>query len=105
MGSSTRVRCCWSSRAQSRTRARAKKDGKEGWVTIRGNAGSMHAEESGKEYVIAKPVPLQSDFAAVIGDGALVRMLVEKEVLEILEGPREEKTVAVTRMKVRAATD
>jgi len=75
------------------------KDGREGWVTTKGNAGSTYAKEAGRQYVVARPIPLQT---CDNGDSAgLVRMLAEEEAIEVLEGPKELKTEAATRVRGR----
>merc|ERR1712232_754039 len=41
-----------------RLRFRAVRDGKEGWVTLKGNQGTLYAEPSKSHYVISKGTPL-----------------------------------------------
>merc|ERR1719323_2674911 len=87
----------------TRIRAKAAKDDMEGWVTTKGNAGSVYVEESGRTYVVTTKMPLQSSFQS---DGATeVRMLEEQEIVEVEDSPKEEKSDAPTRVKVRAVTD
>lgn len=87
----------------SRIRARAMKDGLEGWVTTKGNAGSTYAEESRRTLTILRSAPLQSGFAS---DGsATVRTLAEGEILEVLDGPREERCEPAVRLRCRAVAD
>jgi len=86
----------------ARIRAKARKDSAEGWVTTRGNAGSVYAEETGRTYVIEVPNPLQADFQS---SSAEVRALAEGESVELLEGPKEETFEPVMRMRGRTATD
>jgi len=86
-----------------RIKARAASDGVEGWVTVRGNAGSVYAEESGKQVVVCRRVALQTAFEA--DSSEVIRELAEEEVLEILEGPTEEVTDPPLRIRCRAAAD
>merc|ERR1712050_789004 len=78
-------------------------DGAEGWVTVRGNAGSTYAEESGRQFVVCRAIPLQSEFSS--DGGEIVRMLAEEEVIEVLEGPQEEEAEALMRVRTRAIDD
>merc|ERR1711865_771046 len=44
-----------------RIRAKAEKDGAEGWITVTGNAGTVYvAETPSKVYTIKKAMPLQA---------------------------------------------
>jgi len=85
-----------------RIRVSAMKDKAEGWVTVKGNAGSVYCEETGKTYNITKEVVLQKSFQS---DSAEVRVLAVGEAIELLEGPKEEKTEPVVRVKGRVVTD
>merc|ERR1712232_1482935 len=79
-----------------RIRCKSLKDGQEGWITIRGNKGTVYAEESTKLYTLSNEVPLHKQFET---DGAtLVRQLLQGEAVELLEGPKEEK-YEITRLK------
>lgn len=89
----------------TRIKVTAAKDNKEGWVTVKGNAGSVYAEESGRNYVVLKATPLQSKFSEAQSAAATVRNLVPQEAIELLEAPREEKSDAPLRMRCRALTD
>lgn len=46
-------------RSLTRVKARTKNDGKEGWVTLKGNQGKAYAEESDKHYICKLAVPLE----------------------------------------------
>lgn len=84
-----------------RARCRALADGVEGWVTIRGNQGTAFLERSGKPYYyIAQEAPLEATQAA---GGGLVRALGSGEVVELLEGPREDKPGETLRVRVRGS--
>mmetsp|Transcript_35079 Transcript_35079/g.100743 ORF Transcript_35079/g.100743 Transcript_35079/m.100743 type:complete len:1846 (+) Transcript_35079:263-5800(+) len=86
-----------------RIRGKSMKDGLEGWVTIKGNAGTVYAEESTKLYTVLQETPLQKRFSS---EGAeVMRMLAKDEAVEILEGPKEERFEAVVRAKGKALSD
>mmetsp|Transcript_141276 Transcript_141276/g.439060 ORF Transcript_141276/g.439060 Transcript_141276/m.439060 type:complete len:1297 (+) Transcript_141276:2158-6048(+) len=87
----------------SRIRARAAKDDMEGWVTTKGNAGSVYIEETGRTYTVLTSIPLQTKFQT--DSASEVRTLAEKETIELLEGPKEEKSNAPVRVNVRAVAD
>merc|ERR1712039_475247 len=46
----------------SRLPGKALKDGKEGWITIKGNAGTIYAEAATKYYAVKKEVELEKRF-------------------------------------------
>lgn len=89
----------------TRIKVTAAKDSKDGWVTVKGNAGSVYAEESGRNYVILKEIPLQNKFSEVQSAATTVRNLAPQEMIELLEAPKEEKSEAPLRMRCRALTD
>lgn len=88
----------------TRVRGQSLKDDLVAWVTIKGNAGTVYATASNKFYTLisSTDVPLQSRFGS---DSQKVRMLGTGEVVEVLEGPREEKVEAPMRIKGRALAD
>jgi len=87
----------------TRIKAMSMKDNLEGWVTVKGNAGTTYAEEKPKIYTMLRDVPLHKQFQS---DGAdLLRMLQKDEALEVLEEPKEEKFDAVMRVKGRSLAD
>jgi len=88
----------------TRIKVTAAKDSKEGWVTVKGNAGSVYAEESGRNYVVLKATPLQNKFSESQSP-TTVRNLEAQESIEMLEAPREEKSTAPLRMRCRAVAD
>lgn len=88
----------------TRIKVTAAKDSKEGWVTVKGNAGSVYAEESGRNYVVLKATPLQNKFSQTQSP-TTIRSLEPQETIELLEAPREEKSDAPLRMRCRAVTD
>jgi len=87
----------------SRIRAKAKKDDKEGWVTVRGNAGSIILEETGCTWVITAKSSLQAEFRT--DTGPEVRTLEPDELVEVLDGPKEEKSEPLMRLRCRAVAD
>eukprot|EP00930_Biecheleria_cincta_P069318 TRINITY_DN57073_c0_g1_i1.p1 TRINITY_DN57073_c0_g1~~TRINITY_DN57073_c0_g1_i1.p1 ORF type:complete len:2024 (+),score=506.13 TRINITY_DN57073_c0_g1_i1:617-6073(+) len=86
----------------TRIRARAMRDDLEGWVTLKGNAGTVYAEESGKQYTMQKEGALHKGFRSISGS---LRLLKQGEEVTLLEGPREEKIEPSTRMRCRALAD
>jgi len=85
-----------------RVQARANRDGKEGWVTLKGNQGTSFAEESEDHYLVQGSVPLESRMASGSPE---VRMLEEGELFELLEGPKTETKESVSRTRVRNLRD
>jgi len=80
-----------------RAKAKLLSDGKEGWVTLRGNHGTTYAEETRKHYVCRQSVPLSNLF-----DGTGVqRWLKEGELLVVEEGPKTATGDAEERVKGR----
>lgn len=89
-------------RSLSRVKVLAKKDGKEGWVTVKGNQGTSYTEESDKHYVCIRPVSLEKTFPS---GSAEVRRIEEEEVFEALEAPKAEKKEGIERCRGRTLTD
>jgi len=83
----------------------AKKDGAKGWLTSKGNAGTVYAEPAGKCYTVTKEVELQKNFKSVDVKNEAVRMLEVGEELLVTEGPKDEKVPPEVRVKVRAFRD
>lgn len=77
-------------------------DDVEGWITIKGNAGTVYAKVNEKLYSIVEDVAMQTDFKS---ESSEVRRLTAGEAIEVTEGPREEKFVPANRAKVRTASD
>lgn len=86
----------------SRVKGKSTKDDTEGWVTIKGNAGTTYAKVNEKLYTVRKEVALQQTFKS---DSGLIRNMEAGEAFEVLEGPREERFQPANRVKVRAASD
>lgn len=83
-----------------RVKGKSTKDDVEGWITTKGNAGTVYATVNEKLYVVVKEVALHSQFAS---SSSLVRNLAAQEAVEVLEGPREEKFLPAERVKVRTS--
>merc|ERR1719356_2051074 len=86
-------------RGLSRVKAKAKTDGVEGWVTIKGSKGTPYLEDSTKHYVCKKSVLLEKKFAS---DSETVRRLDEGEMIEITDGPKSETKEGAWRFRGRA---
>lgn len=87
----------------TRIQAKFRKDELVGWVTLKGNAGTVFAEVSSKHYNVLQEVPLQDKFPST---GAKdVRTLAKGELLEVLEGPKTETTSPEVRARCRAVSD
>mmetsp|Transcript_50098 Transcript_50098/g.141200 ORF Transcript_50098/g.141200 Transcript_50098/m.141200 type:complete len:840 (+) Transcript_50098:126-2645(+) len=86
-----------------RVRGRALKDDKEGWITIKGSAGTVYAEASTKHYTILAETPLQKAFPSSCSEQ--VRVLAKGEAVQVLEGPKEETFQPELRVKGRAVKD
>jgi len=85
----------------TRLEGTAVKDDKAGWITIKGNAGTVYAERSAKHYITCREVSLQKRFISLGAES--VRTLAKGEAVEVLEGPKAEKFEPVVRMKGKAA--
>jgi hypothetical protein len=83
----------------------AKKDGVKGWVTSKGNAGTIYAEQTTKYFTVTKEVDLQKAFKSVDVQAETVRTLEVGEALQITDGPKDEKVPQAVRVKVRAVSD
>lgn len=85
----------------TRIKVTASKDGKEGWVTTKGNAGSLYAEQSGTIYTMTAEMPLQAGFES---DSAKVGTLKEGSSIELIKGPIEEKPDTEVRVRGRVTS-
>jgi len=85
-------------RSLTRVKARTKTDGKEGWVTLKGNQGTSYADETDKHYICKISAPLERRFAS---GSETVRQLEEGEVVEIVDGPKSETKEGVKRVRGR----
>ncbi|CAK9061122.1 unnamed protein product [Durusdinium trenchii] len=87
-----------------RIRGRAVRDNTIGWVSVSGNQGSVFLKERPKPFVhCLVDLPLEKSFRS--SGEAPVRSLKTNEVLEILEGPRQDSRDAVMRVRCKVFTD
>merc|ERR1712186_95484 len=89
----------------TRVKGKSAKDEKVGWITIKGNAGTVYAEPSAKHYCVLEDTLLSKKFASSSSGDDEIRMLVKGEAMHVLEGPKEEAFPAETRIKVKALSD
>jgi len=87
----------------TRVKGKAAKDGKEGYITVKGNAGTVYAAPSEKYYAVVKEAPLHKQFKS--DSAETVRMLEVGEAVEVVEGPRSETMEPAVRVKGRALHD
>lgn len=90
-----------SKRSLVRCKAKTKKDNQEGWVTIKGNQGTVYAEESDKHYVCLQSVTLESRHST--GSTAL-RVMEKGEIFEARDNPKPETKDGENRVKGRNLT-
>ena len=86
----------------TRVRGRTIHDRREGWITVKGNAGTVYADESRKHYTVLAPCGLHQELSS---GSTLVRSLVTDDVIELLEGPTEERFDPVVRILGRVLGD
>jgi len=86
----------------SRLKFRSPKDGKTGWVTLRGNQGTIFVEPSMSHYVLSSDACMR---LAPARGSAMVRELHKGETLEVLEPPKEDRPDPRILAKVRALED
>eukprot|EP00933_Yihiella_yeosuensis_P078904 TRINITY_DN9088_c1_g1_i3.p1 TRINITY_DN9088_c1_g1~~TRINITY_DN9088_c1_g1_i3.p1 ORF type:complete len:1246 (+),score=343.19 TRINITY_DN9088_c1_g1_i3:498-3740(+) len=86
----------------SRIRGRTSDD-KTGWVTVKGNAGTVFAKPSDTHFVVSKEQPLQKAMSS--NSVEAVRKLEVGETILLLEGPKEESFKEETLLKVKANSD
>jgi len=87
----------------TRVKGKAMKDEAEGWITIKGNAGTVYAQASSKHYTVKEDVPLHKVFAST--DATVIRVLEKGEAMHALEGPKDETIPPAVRVKGRAQSD
>merc|ERR1712176_1701571 len=85
----------------SRVQGTATKSGTVGWITTKGNAGTVFAEVVPKNYAVQKDMELCRNFDCA----QVMRKIDIGETFKVLDGPKEEKSVPEARIKVRTATD
>ena len=86
-------------------RGRTLKDEAEGWITIKGNAGTKYAEASTKHYSILQEVPLQKMMGGAGVAQTPIRTLAKGEAIQVLEGPKEVPNAPEVRIKSKALSD
>lgn len=85
----------------TRVKGKSTKDDVEGWITIKGNAGTHYAKLNEKRYKVTREIPMQQKF----NTDSDVRTLAVGEAVEVLEGPKEEKFTPINRIQIRTSTD
>jgi len=86
-----------------RARCLALTDGKEGWVTLKGNQGTTFLEKTSKPYFCCEEeVAMAKDFEST---SAEITKLQVGGVLEVLEGPRKEQPLETQRVKGKCPKD
>merc|ERR1719247_566072 len=85
-----------------RVKGKSTKDDVEGWITIKGNAGTSYAKVNEKLYTVTGEVTMQKMFSS---DSSEIRKIAAQEAIEVLEGPREERFEPAQRAKVRTSSD
>lgn len=90
------------SRSLLRVKIKSQKDGKEGWVTMKGNQGTAYVEETTKHYRCISSTDLEGSVQA---GSAVVRGLGEGEVFEVLDGPKMDTKQSANRVRGRGLGD
>lgn len=86
-----------------RVKCRALSDMKEGWVTLRGNQGTAFLDRCRKPYLhCEEETPINKAFESVSKE---LRTMQPGEVLEVLEGPRQEPALQSQRVRGKAMKD
>lgn len=86
-----------------RVRGRALRDGTSGWVTLKGNQGTPFLKPREKPFLCAmSEATLHAEFST---DSRAVRKLVKDEILELVEGPREEVSESEVIVRAKASSD
>lgn len=88
----------------TRVKGKSLKDEQVGWITVKGNAGTVYAEASGKHFCVLRDVPLTKKFPSN-NPGEEVRILLKGEAMQALEGPKEETFAPEVRVKVKTMSD
>eukprot|EP00927_Polykrikos_kofoidii_P004101 TRINITY_DN11627_c4_g1_i1.p1 TRINITY_DN11627_c4_g1~~TRINITY_DN11627_c4_g1_i1.p1 ORF type:complete len:2037 (-),score=496.11 TRINITY_DN11627_c4_g1_i1:386-5647(-) len=76
-----------SAKGISRLMVKARRDGMEGWATMKGSHGTAFLEETVVSYISKCGVALQSALAT---SSKTLRLLEEGELFEVIEGPKSE---------------
>merc|ERR1719478_2122094 len=87
----------------SRVRCKAAKDGKEGWVTVAGNQGTVFLERGGNFYACIKETSMTDGLS--VGTAKIIRKVSKGEVVEILEFETRDPKANLQRIKGKAKLD
>merc|ERR1712187_288504 len=87
----------------SRVEGKALKDDKTGWITTKGNAGTMYAEPTTKYFTVKSEVNLEKRMQTAGAEA--IRKLEVGETRQVLEAPKVEKVPHDMRVKVRCLSD
>merc|ERR1712217_269093 len=74
----------------------------EGWVTVKGNAGTTYAQESKRHYALLRDSTIRKNS---VDESSQIRQLAKGEVVEATGEPKEEKVEDVIRIKGRCLSD
>jgi len=85
-----------------RVRGKASKDGKTGWVTLKGEQGSANIEKM-KLFECKASIALTDSFD--ISAGKPIRKLDVGETLNVIEGPKEDPSRSLVRVMVKTRKD
>jgi len=92
-----------------RVHAKAMKDGAEGWVSVKGNQGTIYLTDGAVQFKVVKDTIMTGGFEldAPVDKKAKdpTRKLKEGEFLEVREWPKLEEKSGLTRMKCKAKSD
>lgn len=92
-----------------RVRAKAMKDGAEGWISLKGNKGTDYLVDGGFLFKVVKDTIMTAAFEldAPVDKNKKdpTRKLKEGELLEVREWPKLEEKSNLTRMKCKAKSD
>jgi len=88
----------------TRVKGKSLKDEQVGWITIKGNAGTVYAEASSKHFCVLQDMSLTKKFPSN-NPGEEVRTVLKGEAMQVLEGPKEETYAPEVRVKVLATRD
>jgi len=89
-------------RSLTRVKVRARNDGIEGFVTMKGNQGTAYVEEASKLYKCVRSTPFEMRF---VSGSNPIRMLEEGEAFEVTEGPKAETKQGANRVRGRVLGD
>jgi hypothetical protein len=86
----------------TRLRFRAHRDGKEGYVTLKGNQGTVFLEKSTKHHVVGRQVALTTSSRK---GAPVIRQLEVGEVFEACEKPKQGQDDVLMVLKARTLSD